>query len=175
MSVDHRAGSIHDVFVAGSCFLSRIAWVFWHRIAVTPTVRPFGYLHTYFERITWQIQGFQVKEIIFLFFSPINLCGFILWTVPIDCFASLGATFDQKGVLRGRCNLGPCVGYRAGKDSNKCGKCSCSCPSSVGVNLLCVSFKPSSFANYSSHATCRIFLAIVSIAVEIYTQTRSLN
>ena len=73
--------------------------------------------------------------------------------------SSLAATVDHKGVLRGRCTLCSCLGYREAKDSNKCGKCSC--PSSVHVSELRVNSKLSSFDNWSNHATFRIFLAIV--------------
>lgn len=73
MSVDHSAllAVSMTCSLLGLCFPSRIA------SRLHQPIRPFVYLHTYFGRITWQIQGFQVKAINIYFFS--------LFSVGLSC------------------------------------------------------------------------------------------
>ena len=89
-----------------------------YRITVTPTVRQFV-LHTYIYTYVYftSPRGFSVKYVTntylfsknnmantrisgkgyYISFSVAFLCESILSTDPIDCFSSLGATFDHKG------------------------------------------------------------------------------
>ena len=96
MSVDHRA------FLAVSRTFSLLGLAFYH-------ASHHGYTNPFDRRITWQIQGFQVKAI--NIFSHLSLWVYLVNSShAIYCVMLLffGATFDYKGVLRGRCTLCTC-------------------------------------------------------------------
>ena len=85
---------------------------------------PFFFSVNHLRRL-WQVLTIQVSFVNTMFclllyqlayFAGISLTSFLR--------AVLGAT-DHKGVMRGRCTLCPCVGYKEAKSTNKCAGCFC--------------------------------------------------
>ena len=102
-----------------------------HSLAIYHALRTLESVeHLFFSSVNhlrrlWQVLTIQVSFVNTMFclllyqlayFAGISLTSFLR--------AVLGAT-DHKGVMRGRCTLCPCVGYKEAKSTNKCAGCFC--------------------------------------------------